>query len=371
MARALIIGAGAIGRGYLPWNFKNMEFDFYDESIELCNGITKQVGYSSFMAIDGKLEERRFCPGEITSNLSKLNLKRYDVAFVSVGPRNCSNLPAELSKLECPIFSVENDPLTLEIISNLTGSKSVFFGVPDVITSSTASRENLDRDQFALHTEEGVLYLERNSSIPENLFGHLPKVIWSSREEMTREWDAKLFLHNTPHCIAAYLGYLNKKVFLHEGFNNAFIVKVVEGVIEELVLALKRTTKYDHDFLEQYADKELRRFSNLLLYDPISRVAREPLRKLEKGGRLVGALSLCLKSGVNPSFLNIGISAALNYKDPADGDFESMFQVEKLGVRNFLKYYLDMAPDSIESQYVTESYKDACDYWKRELVCVS
>lgn len=367
MAKALIIGAGAIGRGFLPWSFRDLQFDFYDLSKELCSGISNHGGYSSFMSRNGNLIEKKFRPNIITSNILNLDLGDYVVAFVAVGPRNCEKLPNEFSSLSCPIFSLENDPQTVVTISRKFNSKKVFFGVPDVIASSTASLNNLALDKYALHTEDGTLYLEDNNWVNTGLRDFLPHVVWASKEEMIREWDAKLYLHNTPHCVAAYLGFLASKEFLHEGFENPFIVRVVEGVIEELLLSLKRTKHYDHKFLEYYADKELSRFSNKLLFDPVPRVAREPLRKLGHGGRLMGGLTLALLSGVNPMYLNVGVTAALRYRNPKDVDFEAICQVDTLGVINFLRYFVNISPDSIESKYISQSYFDVCEYIKKGL----
>jgi len=358
MARALVIGAGAIGRGFLPWTFDGLDFDIFDTSKELCEGIEQQGGYYSFMSKNGELLERKFLPGRCTSNLFDLRLQDYDLAFVAVGPRNCSNLPAALSQLKCPIFSVENDPRSVEIICKAIGAKNIYFGIPDVIASSTASPENLQKDKFSLHTENGVLYLEDHPAISKKLRGYLPSISWVSIDNMNREWDAKLFLHNTPHCIAAYLGYLNKVNFLHEGFENIFLKRIVEGVIEEMLLALKRITNHNHTFLERYAEKELERFSDNFLYDPICRVAREPLRKLSSGGRLTGALTMCLLAGVNPINLNAGITSAFYYLDPNDRDYESMLQVGNFGIANFLKYYLNISPETIESKYIVSSFED-------------
>ena len=33
---------------------------------------------------------------------------------------------------------------------------------------------------------------------------------------MIKEWDAKLYIHNTPHCIAAFYGYLNNCEYVHD-----------------------------------------------------------------------------------------------------------------------------------------------------------
>ena len=370
MAKALIIGAGAIGRGFLPWAFKDMKFDLYDESESLCKGIEMQGGYHSHMSVNGELRSTFFVPDKCTSDLSKLNLIDYSVALIAVGPRNCAKLPKILSALECPVFSVENDPESVKVISDAIDSKKVFFGVPDVITSSTASTPHLSEDPYSLHTEDGILYLENSPILPVTIKKHLPNVIWASREEMIREWDAKLFLHNTPHCVAAFLGHLNGDLFLHEALRNKFIVRVIEGVIEELILAMKSSTRYDHDFLEGYAEKELQRFSNPLLYDPILRVAREPLRKMAPAGRLLGALNLCILSGVNPRNLRIGIVAALNYREPRDPDFSRMSLFDHFGVVNFMKYFLDIPSSSMESQQIATCYDAASKYIEKGLKCL-
>lgn len=369
MARALIIGAGAIGRGFLPWTFEEMDFDIYDSSPDLCQQISQNGGYKSYIATEGQLKSRNFSPGACVADISKLDLSIYSIAFVAVGPRNCAALPLELTQLNCPIFSLENDPYSVNTIEQITKRKNVFFGVPDVITSSTASPDNLIEDSLSLHTEDGVLYLESNAGISDYLRKHLPKVVWGTKEEMIREWDAKLFLHNTPHCVAAYLAHLDNGTYLHDGFKNREITRVVEGVIEELILALKRTTNHDHEFLESYADKELRRFSNELLYDPISRVAREPLRKLALGGRLMGGLSMCILAGVNPAFLNIGISAALQYKNPNDNDYMKMLHLEDFGPMNFLKYFLNINPQTVESKYITESFMHTNMFLEQRIKC--
>lgn len=369
MARALIIGGGAIGRGFLPWALQNLAFDIYDISENLCQSITSQGGYTSFMSKEGSLRKMICEPGKFTSKVSDLKLEEYAIAFVAVGPRNCSKLPREFSKLECPIFSLENDPSTVEELSQVFGSGKVLFGVPDVIASSTASPQNLSADSYALHTEDGVLYLENSDSLPAVLHNYLPEVIWSTRSDMIREWDAKLYLHNTAHCVAAFLGHLKGNTYLHESFDVPFITNAIDGVIEELVLALKRTTNYDHGFLENYADKELKRFSNKLLYDPILRVAREPLRKLAVGGRLTGALSMCMLAGVSPIYLNVGICAALQYKVTSDKDFQFMSQLSNFGVKNFLRYFLDLDPNSIESKYVVNSYEQTLKYIEEGIRC--
>jgi mannitol-1-phosphate/altronate dehydrogenase len=58
-------------------------------------------------------------------------------------------------------------------------------------------------------------------------------------------------------------------------------------------------------------ERELRRFKNPLLHDPIARVAKDPLRKLSADDRLVQALKLVHNTGLDPYPLLLCINAAL------------------------------------------------------------
>lgn len=367
MARALIIGCGAIGRGFVPWILKNFDIDFFDASEDLVAGISGQGGYSSYMSDGEQLVHMHVKPRQSTATFSELKPLDYEIAFISVGPRNVESLPYEISSLECPIYSLENDPITVDLIKQRYGLKSVFFGVPDVITSSTASPDSLAKDRYAIHTENGVMFLQDSDHVTSHLKAALPEVKWLPVERLNQEWDAKLYIHNTPHCIAAYLGHLSGCTYLHEALAKPAISRVIDGVIEELLYALKMNTDYDHHFIESYAEKEVRRFSNKLLFDPISRVAREPIRKLHPSGRLTGALRLLLSSGVRPTYLMVGIVAALNYLAKNDKDFRQISCLQEFGISAFLKYHLSIPESSLESRYIACNYDDVTSFLSRVL----
>jgi mannitol-1-phosphate 5-dehydrogenase len=368
MPSALIIGGGAIGRGFLPWLLDAFDLDILDASPALVASMRTQGWYHSFMSDGQQLLGKRIAPRCVANNFDELGQRDYDVAFISVGPRNVFRLPKGIERLSCPVFSLENDPSTVDWIKQAYGLVEVYFGVPDVITSSTASPENLTGDPLALHTENGVLYLQRPHYLDPSLERQLPEVQWLPIRRLNEEWDAKLFIHNTPHCIAAFMGSLAGCNYVHEALARPVIHRAVEGVIDELLCALKLLTTYDHHFIESYAIKEVRRFSNQLLYDPVSRVAREPLRKLHPSGRLIGALRLLLSTGVQPTYLMAGIAAALNYSDPRDPDHAQLCQIQTFGLPAFLKYHLGLDPQCIEAEYVARHHDDALHFLRRELL---
>src|SRR4029079_17509883 len=120
------------------------------------------------------------------------------------------------------------------------------------------------------------------------------------RKQLDQQWTAKLYLHNTPHCVAAYLGALLGVEYMHEAMRDPELAAIVEGSMREMLTSLKLKWDIEHNFLDWYAQKELDRFRSELLFDPISRVAREPLRKLELEGRLIGSAQICLSLGFVP-----------------------------------------------------------------------
>ena len=66
---------------------------------------------------------------------------------------------------------------------------------------------------------------------------------------------AKLYIHNTPHCIAAYLGYLNSKTYLHEGMQNNKIYEIVEGSMLEMSRTILKLFSLNEDFVDWYSKR--------------------------------------------------------------------------------------------------------------------
>jgi mannitol-1-phosphate/altronate dehydrogenase len=112
--------------------------------------------------------------------------------------------------------------------------------------------------------------------------------------------------------------------------------------MEEMLSALKLNWDLDHSFLEWYASKELSRFRCDLLYDPVSRVAREPLRKLELDGRLMGAAQLCLAQGFVPKSIIFGIGAALMFESRTDQDRHLKIMRDSLSENSLFHYVLGL-----------------------------
>lgn len=343
MLRIGVVGAGAIGRGFVPWLFRSQEasFFFVENNVSILQVLKRDTfttfrsskrGYESIsVSVGGVVQSAKELPGDC------------DFYIVAAGTRVFPEIVESFAPVSAPILSLENDRSIVQAASRARPDLEIFFGIPDVIASPTAPGPLLQEDPAACVTEVGTCY------IPEILGGTIPwgpDIVFASEEAMHEQWMAKLFLHNTPHCIAAYLGSLSGKTFLHEGFENPKLSKVVEASVSEMTEMLGRKHGLDSSFLESYGRKELERFKDRLLFDPIARVAREPFRKLAPRERLVGAAELALSVGVVPRAIQTGILAAFLYDRADDADWHLRFLREGLDPAAFLEIVLGLSPAS-------------------------
>ncbi len=339
MKKILIYGAGAIGRGFLPWVFPPSEFSyiFDDTNTALLNKLYKRGKYTTWCTIDGKYEP-------LTVRVGKRVPKDIDFIVTAVGARNFLGLSERFMRTETPIICCENDARLPAKMREITGNPNIFFAIPDVITSNTAPQKLLDVDPLSIVTENGTMYIEEN-------YQEYGNAIYLDKVSMHREWMAKLYLHNTPHCIAAYLGWACGYTYLHEGLSSIHrddplpdktIDDIILGVLSEMIGMVVAIYRLDREFCEQYAKKEIARFKNPLLFDPITRVAREPMRKLALSERLMGAAMLCLQAGIIPVNTIRGIVTAIYYDNPKDPDYHIMRLREKIGNEDFVQGVLHL-----------------------------
>ncbi len=174
------------------------------------------------------------------------------------------------------------------------------------------------------------------------------------------EVERKIFTHNLAHAGLAYLGYLRGHTYIHETFEDEFVRSVFDGALDETTEALLRRYRSDLDRAEHMeVRKDVRvRFGNPLLKDPITRVAKDPIRKLGHDDRIVGAAALCLSQGVTPNYIATVCGAALCYDYPGDpGAVRLQSMVEKTGVAEVLRQTSGIEPAGDFGRRVIAQYK--------------
>src|SRR5919108_3225979 len=139
---------------------------------------------------------------------------------------------------------------------------------------------------------------------------------------LTEEFPAlvmrKLFLLNCAHAAAAYLGYREGCRYIHEAVRHPRVAPILRGALGEAQAALAAEFPHQAEAIAREAREALVQIANPYLADPISRVARDPCRKLSPLERLVGPARLASRRGLPHDRLCLAIAAALAYANPAD-----------------------------------------------------
>lgn len=354
----LIFGAGAIGRGFLPWKFaKYYDISFIDTNVELVRMLAARGSFATYMVRDRKLVEMKVpVRAALTPDEFDPRVHGRDVAavFINVGPRNSVRAASLARDLSSPVILCENDPAKVDDARLALGNDKVFFAIPDVITSNTTSPDLLAKDPLAVSSEDGILFIDQKGC--DRLEGDFTAC---DSAELLKQWTAKLYLHNTPHCVAAYLGALRGLAYVHESMAVESIRAIVAGSMREMLATIAAEwPMIPSEFLRWYADKELARFSDSLLFDPISRVAREPLRKLERNGRLIGAAQLAFSHGIVPGNTLVGIGAAMLFDDHNDPDRHLSFMRRSMPVSDLLTQVLGLRRGEVLEMVLTRKFDD-------------
>ena len=101
------------------------------------------------------------------------------------------------------------------------------------------------------------------------------------------------------------------------------------------------------------------RFGNPMMEDTLVRVAKDPIRKLGPGDRLIGSARLCLEEGIFPENIARVCGAALCYD--FEGDVESLkrqVMIRAQGIEKTLEQVSHIKIDVPLGQKIIEFYHD-------------
>ena len=137
----------------------------------------------------------------------------------------------------------------------------------------------------------------------------------------------KLFIHNMSHAMWAYLGWQKGYQFIDQCVEDDDIRGLVEAAMRDMAKALNSEYKVPIEQINDNVYDLLDRFGNKALGDTVSRVGRDPIRKLGRNDRLTGAALYCEAQGITTNHITKGIVAALRYDNVHD---ESAVKIQLL-----------------------------------------
>jgi len=181
--------------------------------------------------------------------------------------------------------------------------------------------------------------------------------------------ERKLFTLNCGHAIAAYLGSILGLETIYDAINNeSHIFPIVGGAMREssAALAKKYPGLFDESEREDYISKTLERFKNPAVVDNVSRVGRNPLRKLGRDERLMGPLYLARRHNLPVKNLAMGIAATLMYRNEEDQQAMEIGKIiAKSGLEEAIVEITGLEKGSEEWNEVIQSW-NVLDSWKKE-----
>lgn len=136
--------------------------------------------------------------------------------------------------------------------------------------------------------------------------------------------ERKLFTLNTGHAVTAYLGRMKGHATICQSISDAQVHAIVRGAMRESGRGLVACYGFDREAHFAYIDKIIGRFMNPYLCDDVTRVGREPLRKLSAADRLIKPILTARRYGIPTHHLLLGIGAALHYDNPDDAQSVEM-----------------------------------------------
>lgn len=166
----------------------------------------------------------------------------------------------------------------------------------------------------------------------------------------------KLFTLNTGHCITAYTGILAGHKTIDQAIQDPKIYDLVKAAMTQSGDGLIQRFGFDKEAHYKYIDKIINRFKNPYLKDDVTRVGREPLRKLSADDRLVSPLTTALSYGLPVDKLVLGIGAALRYNNPEDAQSQEL--QEKIAAKGVVAAFSEISGVTDEAllAQVTKAY---------------
>ena len=169
--------------------------------------------------------------------------------------------------------------------------------------------------------------------------------------------ERKLFTLNTGHCITAYLGVIKGLPTIMDAILDKEIYDTVHEAMIQSGNGLVAKYGLDAEAHAAYIEKIIARFKNPYLHDDVTRVGREPLRKLSATDRLTKPMTTALSFGLPVDKLIVGIGAALRYNNPEDK--QSVELQEKIAEKGVVEAYKEIS--GVEDEAVLAQVKAAYD----------
>ena len=378
---AVHFGAGKIGRGFIAELLHDSGYEviFGDVVDELIDLVNKNHEYPLFL-IDHNYEEKIIDHVSAYSNIKneeKLIDAMVDAEIITTSVM-ATNLPKvaplitmglkkrlELGKGKVIVMACENAIMGTDILKNaMIETKILTEEQIDAI--GVFPNTAVDRMVFGgVHNgKEGIeigdafeLVIEKNKLIDPK---SEPIKGAEYVDDLMMYLQRKIYIINCGHAIAGYYGQVLKGYeIVQDSLRDPELLPQIREAMLESASALEKKYGFTHESLVEYMETMMvKRFTTPGVVDPISRVSREPIRKISPNDRIMGPANNCEEYGLDNTYLLKGVACALKYKSECDIQAEELQSyIADNGVEAAIVKYTGAQKNSRMYNVILDEYK--------------
>ena len=384
MKRAVVYGSGKIGRGFIGKKFADSGFEvcFLDKVQALIDALNDRRAYTVRVVFGDDAWDSTVPVARALNSLTDEAVEAIagcDLMATAVGVNELPNIAPIVARAAARRMARGGGPLDAILCENQLGADALMRGwinahLDDAqrawadanlgLVEASISRmvppqtpEELARDRLLIRVDpSSELPVDRaafRGEIPD-LDGIIP---YSPFEFYMQR---KLFLNNGSHALCAYLGYEKGYEYIWQAMADAEIREAARASMRANADAL--IAKYGEGVranVEAYIEDLLTRFPNRALMDTVTRVGADPMRKLRRNDRIVGAALFAMQQGVDPAPIVRNIVAALRFDyagDPTAPALQRALREE--GLDRVMTDCMGLAPDEPLRALIRAAYRD-------------
>lgn len=137
-------------------------------------------------------------------------------------------------------------------------------------------------------------------------------------EDLTAYLERKLFTLNGPNAVTAWYGRYKGYKTINEALTDPAVHALVWGMMTECGHMLSRRHGFSDEAMAAYRAALMARFRNPWIIDDVLRVGREPLRKLAPGDRIIAPMNYAAAFGIETPCYHTGVALGLLYDELQD-----------------------------------------------------
>lgn len=383
MKTAIMYGAGNIGRGFIGKVFADSGYEvcFLDIMQEIIDEMNAQGQYNVRIVSNAGEEDAVVRPVRAVNSLTEQAVDEIagcDIMATAVGVNVLPKIAPVIARGVVARMARNGKPLDIILCENQLGADELMRGwVYEQLDDEQKvwADKNLGLVEASIgrmvppltpemrSQDKLLICVEPYCELPvdrDAFRGEIPDLVglipYSPFEFYIKR---KLFLHNGGHALCAYLGYEKGYEYIWQAIADPEIFEAARASMMTSARALVK--KFGEDVRENVESNVadlLFRFQNRALRDTVARVGADPVRKLRRNDRIVGAALFAIEQGVDPAPIVKGIAAALKFDRAEDATApEIQKALREQGINYVLEYYMSLQPDEPLYGMIKEAVK--------------